>query len=258
MAYYEHRKTGVAYGEIWIGNYSSTNHVLPGKSIDTRGLLVWIWFPSMVSVAYSRITRKNSSMLVVDEPEIYLHPDVQHQLVEILREAGPDIVAASHSTEIIGEADPTEILLIDKTKRSARRLKEIDQVQFALDEIGSIHNIQLTRLARTGRLLYVEGSTDYKTLRRFSRILGFTELAAGNDITTIESGGFGSWKKIDASAWAFEKVLHGQFKIGTLFDRDYFVTRKSKKYGKNLPHIFPLYIYTRERRWRIIYYCLAL
>ena len=67
-------------------------------------------------------------MLVVDEPEIYLHPDVQHQLVSILRDAGPDILAASHSTEIIGEADPTEILIVDKTKQSATRLKEIEQV----------------------------------------------------------------------------------------------------------------------------------
>ena len=49
----------------------------------------------------------NSTALVVDEPEVYLHPDVQRQLIGILRDAGPDIVIASHSTEIIGESDPS-------------------------------------------------------------------------------------------------------------------------------------------------------
>ena len=165
---------------------------------------------------------KDATILVIDEPEVYLHPDVQRQLVGILRDIGPDIVIASHSTEIIGESDPSEILIIDKKRTSASRLKDMNQVQAALDTIGSIHNVKLTHLARTGRLLYIEGSSDGKILRRFARILGFVELASGNDITMIESEGFSSWKKIEASAWAFEKALQGQFRVGAVFDRDYF------------------------------------
>ena len=186
-------------------------------------------------------------MLVVDEPEVYLHPDVQHQLVGILRDAGPDIVAASHSTEIIGEADPTEILIVDKTKQSATRLKEIEQVQGALDAIGSIHNIALTHLARTGRMLYVEGPSDFRILRRFARRLGYDQLAIGNDITPIESGGFSSWKKIEASAWAFERALHGQFRIGVLFDRDYFPSEEIEEIRNKLAsHFYPVHVHERK------------
>ena len=190
---------------------------------------------------------KNSTVLVIDEPEIYLHPDIQRQLVGILRDIGPDIVVASHSTEIIGESDPSEILTIDKKRTSAIRLKDINQVQTALDTIGSIHNVKLTHLARTGRLLYIEGSNDGKILRRFARILGLVELASGNDITMIESEGFSSWKKIEASAWAFEKALQGQFRIGAVFDRDYFSKDEIENVLHKLSARFPA-VYIHERK----------
>ena len=94
----------------------------------------------------------DDTILVVDEPEIYLHPDVQRQLLGILRKAGPDVLLATHSTEIMGEADPSEILVIDKTKQHSQRLRDIDGVQFALDTVGSVQNLTLTRLARNKRL----------------------------------------------------------------------------------------------------------
>ena len=190
---------------------------------------------------------KNATVLVIDEPEVYLHPDVQRQLVGILRDIGPDIVIASHSTEIIGESDPYEILVIDKKKKSASRLKDINQIQVALDIIGSVHNVKLTHLARTGRLLYIEGSNDGKILRRFARKLGLVELASGNDITMIESEGFSSWKKIEASAWAFEKALQGQFRIGAVFDRDYFSNEEIEVVLQKLSICFPA-VYIHERK----------
>ena len=189
----------------------------------------------------------NSTVLVVDEPEVYLHPDVQRQLIGIFRDAGPDIVIASHSTEIIGESDPSEILVIDKFKRSAKRLKEISEVQAALESIGSLHNVTLTQLARTRRLLYVESSVDDKILRRFARNMGLGELAAGNDLSIIESEGLGSWKKIEASAWAFEKALKDQFKIGVVFDRDYFSDSEIGDISSKLERHFSL-VHMHERK----------
>ena len=112
-----------------------------------------------------------SDLLVVDEPEVYLHPEVQRQLLGILRDQHPDILLATHSVEIMSEADPSEILLINKSHRSARRLHDIEGVQQAIDNIGSIQNITLTELARNGRILFVEGIDDYRIIRRFARIL---------------------------------------------------------------------------------------
>lgn len=170
----------------------------------------------------THVSRCNdATLLIVDEPEVYLHPDVQRQLLGILRYCGPDIIVATHSTEIMGEADASEILLIDKSKRSAERLRDIEGVQAALNAVGSVQNITLTQLARTRRLLFIEGPDDFKILRRFARQIGLTELATGMDLTAIESGGFSSWERIKSLAWGFQSALGSELHIGAIFDRDY-------------------------------------
>jgi len=176
-----------------------------------------IWCQLLTHITNSR----ESSLLIIDEPEIYLHPDVQRQLLNILRELGPDILIATHSTEIMGDADPSEILLVDKLRQSAQRLRDIEGVQAALDAVGSVQNITLTQLARNKRILFVESFDDYKILRRFARLLRLAELSAGTDITPVESGGFSSWDKITAFAWGIGKAVGSIMHIAAIFDRDY-------------------------------------
>lgn len=176
-----------------------------------------IWLQLLTHIVRS----ENSSILIVDEPELYLHPDVQRQLLSILRESGPDIVVATHSTEIMSEADPSEILLIDKTKKVADRLRDVEGVQAALATIGSIQNITLTRLAQNRRVLFAEGDTDFKLIRRFARVMGFEEIAAGTAFTTLESGGFSGWQKVRGLAASFQEALGFDLKIAAIFDRDY-------------------------------------
>lgn len=74
-------------------------------------------------------------------------------------------------------------------------------MQQALDTIGSIQNITLTQLARTKKILFVEGMGDYKIIRRFAKSLGLQELFSATDITAFESGGFSSWKRVGSLAW---------------------------------------------------------
>ena len=90
-----------------------------------------------------------NSLVVVDEPEVYLHPDIQRQLLGILRDIGADALLATHSSEIIAEADPAEIVMIDKRKRKGERLKNVAGVQRALEAVGSSQNITLTSLRRS-------------------------------------------------------------------------------------------------------------
>jgi AAA domain, putative AbiEii toxin, Type IV TA system len=61
------------------------------------GFPIWCQLLTHVSRA------KDATLLIVDEPEVYLHPDVQRQLLGILRDTGPDIVFATHSTDRGGQ-----------------------------------------------------------------------------------------------------------------------------------------------------------
>ncbi|MGO4549140.1 ATP-dependent endonuclease [Paenibacillus sp. 2TAB23] len=190
---------------------------------------------------------KKATLLIVDEPEVYLHPDVQRQLLGILRYCGPDIILATHSTEIMGESDPSEILLINKKVKKAERIKDIKGIQRALDSVGSVQNITLTHLARTGRLLFVEGDYDYKILRRFARQLGLLELASGNEITAFESGGFSSWDRIKSFAWGFKSTLDTSLRIGSIYDRDFWSSEQLESIKKELDeHLEFSHIHSRK------------
>lgn len=74
---------------------------------------------------------KGSSLFIIDEPEIYLHSDLQRQLVAILKSLGPDILIATHSTEMISEADPDEILVVTKRVKSAKRIGDLGCCRFS-------------------------------------------------------------------------------------------------------------------------------
>ena len=164
----------------------------------------------------------HSSIIVIDEPEIYLHPDVQRQLLSILRNVDSAILVASHSVEIMGEADPNEILLIDKTKRSAKRLKDVEGIQLALEALGSAQNVTLAHLARTRKILFVEGLNDYKLIRRFAATVGRHEISNSNEITPFESGGFSSWERVKAFAWGLSQTMEGTIDIAAVYDRDFY------------------------------------
>jgi energy-coupling factor transporter ATP-binding protein EcfA2 len=162
------------------------------------------------------------SLVVVDEPEVYLHPDIQRQLLGILRDIGADVLLATHSSEIIAEADPAEIVMIDKRRRKGERLKNVAGVQRALEAVGSSQNITLTSLAKSRRVLFVEGLNDFSLLRRFARKLRMLELSSGTGITPLESGGFGSWQRITVLASGIAEALGAPLMIGAVYDRDYF------------------------------------
>jgi AAA15 family ATPase/GTPase len=162
----------------------------------------------------------DANVLVVDEPEIYLHPDLQHKLFHLLKAADKQIILATHSAEMVNEADHDDVIIVNKLRRSATRVADIDGLQDALFSIGSGQNIHLARLSRGKKLLFLEGD-DYRLLRRLAARLGLERLAGNTDVTVVPIGGFGQRQKIQHAAWTFEKVLRSEIAIAAILDRDY-------------------------------------
>ena len=175
-----------------------------------------------------------SALVVIDEPEIYLHPDVQRQLLGILRRKRTDILIATHSVEIMAEAEPAEILLIDKKSQTVRRLRDDIGVQQALNALGSIQNITLANLARTNKILFAERNSDNKIIRRFAGKFNLRELESGNDITFLESGGFSAWEKVKAFSWGIKKAINSRILVAGIYDRDYFCSEHIEEIKKSM------------------------
>ena len=62
-----------------------------------------------------------NDLLVIDEPETYLHPMIQRRLLRILRGTGAQIVLATHSASIVMAADDNDVIVVDKESRIASR-----------------------------------------------------------------------------------------------------------------------------------------
>ena len=204
------------------------------------GFQVWCQLLTHISRA------KDATVLVIDEPEIYLHPDVQRQLLGILRTLGPNVLIATHSTEVMSEADPSEIVLIDKTKRSGERLKDVVAVQAALEQIGSLQNITLARLARSRRVLFVEGG-DFTLLTKFARVVGLLELAAGTEIVPVAIEGFAGWERIRNIAWGINRTLGTSLVFAAVLDRDYYPDEEIETVQRSLgEHAALVHIHHRK------------
>jgi energy-coupling factor transporter ATP-binding protein EcfA2 len=177
------------------------------------GFQVWCQMLTFIVKASS------ASLLVIDEPDIYLHSDLQRQLVSLLRDLGPDIVLATHSTEIVVECEPTSLLNINKQKTSASRVKDISQLKRVFAALGSNLNPTLTQVAKTRRAVFVEG-LDFQVLSPLARTLGMQKLANRADFAVIQMEGFNPRRAIDLAS-GIEKTVGGKVLRAVVLDRDY-------------------------------------
>ncbi len=165
------------------------------------------------------IQSKNSSLFLIDEPDIYLHSDLQRHLVGLLKKLGPDIMIATHSTEIIVEADASDIVLVNKGRQRGRRLRDPLQLEGVFSELGSSINPILTQLAKTRRALFVEGQ-DFAIIGKFARRLGADAVANRRDFAVIPVDGFNP-ERIRSLKDGMELTLGTKIAAAAIFDRDY-------------------------------------
>jgi predicted ATPase len=83
---------------------------------------------------------------MLDEPDVYMHPDLQRRLIRFLRARFPQTIITTHAVEMLAEVDPKEILVIDRKRENSDFADTLPAMQRAIDGLGAIHNIQLSRL----------------------------------------------------------------------------------------------------------------
>ncbi len=216
---------------LWDGDHQTLRMFCPEQRFDRE--IYWSGFGFQVwcQMLTYMLQAKSSSLLVIDEPDIYLHSDLQRQLVTILSELGPDIVLATHSTEIISEVDADSLLNVNKRFRSAKRVNNTRELQDVFSILGSNLNPTLTQLAKTKRVVFVEGK-DFQIIGRFARKLGAEVVANRSHFAIISVEGFNPQKVKDFSAGM--ETLGTKFSKFVIFDRDYRCDAEAKQIAKDL------------------------
>jgi predicted ATP-dependent endonuclease of OLD family len=123
-----------------------------------HGLQMWfqiIWFI---------FENEDAPILVIDEPDVYLHADLQNKLYQLLSETGKQIIIASHSQEFILSTPPSNIIIVSKENKKSFFANKEETIQKVYETLGYKGNLQLTKYTNQGKMLFCEGISDEKYL----------------------------------------------------------------------------------------------
>ncbi len=128
--------------------------------VEGSGLLQWL---SVFALA----TDPEIDVLLLDEPDAHLHPSLQDQLLEGLRglaeTAGKQVLVATHSTEILRNADPHDILHV--RRGGGGYLEKDSQKVGMLAGMGTDYAPRVDGAKKSKRILFVEGRSDLRILK---------------------------------------------------------------------------------------------
>jgi predicted ATP-dependent endonuclease of OLD family len=162
--------------------------------------------------------------LVLDEPDIYLHPDMQKKLVDICRSRSNQIIMATHAVDIIESVEVDDIISIDKLSDQSVKLSTIDEVQTCIDQLGSSQNLKLINFVKGKTCLFVEGN-DFIILKKLSKKFN-SNFNSEEGFSVIQLQGFSNWSRLLHVNWIFKNVLGEKVKCYVLLDRDYYPQAK--------------------------------
>jgi predicted ATPase len=135
--------------------------------VEGSGFLQWL-------SVYTLATNPDFNVLLLDEPDAHLHASLQAEMLAALRrlagKTGKQVLIATHSSEILRNGDPEDILEI-RRDGSGRYLSEEHHKVGLLAGLGSDYAPRIDRVRRTKRLLFVEGPSDVPILQALATTL---------------------------------------------------------------------------------------
>lgn len=184
--------------------------------------------------------------LVLDEPDIFLHSDMQKKLVNICRDRSNQVIVATHAVDIIEEVSPEDVITIDKNSDKSTRLSDINEVQTCITQLGSTQNLKLVHFFRGKTCLFVEGN-DFSYLKNFARKLNYPSFVQEDGFSHMPLGGFTNWVKLIDVPWIFKNAIKEVIKCYVVLDRDYHMSDEIDEIIRKLEgHGVKAHIWTKK------------
>ena len=163
-----------------------------------HGLQMWIqsmWFVSQCP---------RDSIIVLDEPDVYMHADLQRRLVRLLMPKFAQVVIATHSIEIIEEVPSDCIVPIDSRKLELRPIGDEASLQLMTQELNGSLNIDLARMyVSKSFIVWDSDETSRKILSAFQSILYPEDLHPLITLPKAFINGWESWSTVTSLSEIF-------------------------------------------------------
>ena len=181
----------------------------------------------VLALLYVVVTSDFPRVIIIDEPNSFLHPTAARTLIEILRKefSKHQFIVTTHSPEIIRTANANTLALIkwEKPQSIIEQLNstEVSEVQKCLAEVGA----KLSDVFGADQVLWVEGETEEECFRLILDKLGDLPVLGRSIVAVRNTGDFES-KRLPASLiWdIYNKLSKGNAllpqAIAFIFDRE--------------------------------------
>ncbi|REJ76313.1 MAG: DUF2813 domain-containing protein [Acidobacteria bacterium] len=159
--------------------------------------------------------KKKGAIFLIEEPEMFLHPQMQRSLYKTLRELGKtnQVIYTTHSPHFVAIPEYDEVILVRKDQEgTSLRRSDLDNNDVRREKLIKEFDPERNEMFFATRLLLVEGDTEKLAFPEYANRLGFDVDRAG--ATIVEVGG-------KRNLVEFAKIA-SSFKIptGIVYDKD--------------------------------------
>jgi hypothetical protein len=158
--------------------------------------------------------------VVLDEPDVYMHPDLQHQLVGEIGPRFEQLIVATHSVEIISTVDPQSLVVIDRERERSVPLMTLEAAQAAIDDLGGVQSIHAARLYSSERFVLVEGD-DVPLLAALQQVVLPKRRVPFAAIPAHRTYGWGGWHHAINSSLPKKNGVGTAIRTYCFFDSDF-------------------------------------
>jgi predicted ATP-dependent endonuclease of OLD family len=159
------------------------------------------------------LSKLDSVLLLVEEPELHLHPEAEQEIYDLLREvadSGTQVVVTTHSDVFVNRSSADEIVRVERDGTTTLRHVEEGEIDQELADLG----YDKSGLLQSEAVVFVEGQSDKRILRQFGKTLDYDFEREGIEIVDLDGEG-----NMEADGRSLVKLLNA-FGVPFLFLKD--------------------------------------
>jgi predicted ATPase len=186
------------------------------REISWAGQGLQVWFQIVTHL----VRLRNASILILDEPEINLHPEKQNELIKILKDYyRGSILIATHSVELMNNVSVSHIVNVQKNQNQPKikSTKDRPYLEMVRSQIGSNFNLIASQFEDFDHIIFTENVFDFDILQQLSAKLGM-----GKSAFNIPIYGFSEYRKCISYKNAYKLLIGKKIKYTLVLDKDYY------------------------------------
>ena len=198
------------------------------REVSWAGQGLQVWFQIITHLVRLRKT----SFLVLDEPEINLHPEKQTDLLSIIKQYfRGTVLIATHSVELMNNVNVSHILHVRKGNTHLKFKETSDRANLEMirSAVGSNFNLIASQFEDCEIIVFTEDTSDFKRIENLARGFGIRRATFN-----VPLHGFSEYRKAIFYKEAYTLLIGKDVRYVVVLDRDYYPEEYLKRIKSEL------------------------